>query len=425
MISYGKITANINGIAKLFAVTTLLLLPISTSATSILFILTTLFIVASGHWKQKYILLKTNPIALCFIGFFLIYLIGASYSPANWKDITHHLARWSWLLLSPLWITIFTEKKWQQRGINFFLAAMIITLILSYAKFFHWIDSAKFWYLLGHRISGSPTSIFKDYLIQSFLMSIAAILFLHRFIVSKQWLYAILFLLAAAHIFLISQARTDYIIFIALVTYIIFQELSFKKALLICSAIAIAMATLLMTLPGPIHKRIQLAAQDLHQWHRGHEKTSLGYRIAWQKNAIKLIKDKPIIGYGTASIQDAFATLPKEVTRETGIVGNASNEYLNIAIQFGIIGLLLFLGMLLLQWRYSFFLPKEQKILIQSLLIALSIGNLANSWLTDFTQGYCYALMMMLSFATLSTHPKPSRAKDHACNDDVATDTPS
>ncbi len=423
MISYEQMTQRIETLAKGSAITTLFALPISTSGALGLFFLTTLLILLSGHWKTNFILIKTNHIALTFLGFFFIYLLGSIYSLGSSADIKHQLLKFSWLLLTPLWIPLFIEDKWRQRAINAFLAAMIVTLILALIKYISWPYGQAFWKALSHR-TYTDTSVFKDHIIQSFLMSMAAMILLSRFIHQKRWGYALLFLLATIDTLFISDGRTGYIIFILLLAYTVFSQSNFKKALMICSGGAVVLAILLVALPGAMHQRTHRALQDLQQWNKGKETTSLGYRMAWQINALKLVEKRPIIGYGTGSIKAAYASLPKQDTEQTGVVDNASNEYLNFAIQFGLVGLLLFLGMLLMQWRYSFFLSKEQGLLIQVMLIGICVGNLANSWLMDFTQGHYFALMMMLAFAPLSKQPKPLTAIDPACNDDAAADTP-
>ena len=424
MLPYEQITPRIETFAKSSAIATLAVLPISTSATIVLFYLTTLLLLLSGHWQQKMALIKCNPIALCFLGFYTLYLIGITYSIGSATDIKHELLRFSWLLFAPLWLVLFTDERWRTRGVNTFLIVMTITLILSFVKQAQWTSQPNFWLLLNRRLSTTTTTAFKDYLAQSFLMSLAATIFFQRFIDRKHWLYGILFLAATINILFINQGRSGYIVFSVLMAYLLFSELPFKKAFIVCGISAVFLGALVTIFPGTIHKRSQLALQDIEQWHKGQEQTSLGYRIAWQENALTLFKERPIIGYGTGSIKAAYATLPKNKTAQTGIVDNTSNEYLNIAVQFGSIGLLLFLTVLFIQWRYSFFLPKEYRLIAQTVLIAVFVGNFANSWLMDFTQGHYYGLMTTLAFGAFAAHREPSKATDHACSDDVATDTP-
>jgi len=292
------------------------------------------------------------------------------------------------------------------RGI---VTVMTITLFLSYLKAHHWLPINKhFWQLLAPRITISSVGVFKDHLIQNFLVVIATNVFLYRFIQSKKWFYGLLALLGVINILVISKGRTAYIIMIVLLGFTVFSQLGIKKGILYTLLLITGFTLTLTILPTPAQQRMKLALQDVIQYDHGHEKTSLGYRYSWMKNAVILIKKHPIIGYGTAGIKAAYATLPEKDTAQTGVVGNTSNEYLNIMLQFGAVGLLIFLAMLYAQWRYSFLLPKDLKFIFQTTLLAICIGNLANSWLMDFTQVHFYAIFIAITFAALPKKSYPS-----------------
>ncbi len=410
----------IDRIAKGSAVSTIFVLPISTTLAVILFLLTTLLTLASGHWREKLALIQSNRVAIFLLGFYLLFLIGTVYSIAHFHDIEKQLIKFSWMLLVPLWIPLFTQKKWRDRAINAFLIVMAITLFLSYLKYHHWTPiSDSFWLHLGPRFNTHNAAIFKDHLVQGFLLGIATNVFLYRFIQSKKWFYGVLALLGTFNILLMSKGRTGYIIMIILLSYTFFTQIGIKKGIIYTLLLIASFSIALTILPGPVHVRAKLVIQNVHQFHQGDKTTSLGYRYAWMKNALLLIKERPIIGYGTGSIKAAYATLPKKETTQTGIVENTSNEYLNVMLQFGAIGLLIFVGMLYTQWRYSFLLPKDLKFIFQISLIALCVGNLANSWLMDFTQAHFYAILIALTFAALPMRSKSAQAASHAYNDDV------
>ena len=65
------------------------------------------------------------------------------------------------------------------------------------------------------------------------------------------------------------------------------------------------------------------------------------------------------------------------------------------------VGLLLLLALFGSQLWYSRFLPKEMKNMAQGIIIALMLGSLVNSLLSDTTEGHLYAYFIALTFATL------------------------
>lgn len=408
--------------AKWSAIATVCVLPISTTVTLILFLLTSALVICSGHWRKKIEIIRSNPIALFMLAFFALFLICTTYSVANTHELYKTLLKFSWLLLTPLWMPLFVDKKWRGRAINAFLIIMTLTLCLSYLKYHDWTFIPQdFWTLLGKRYATTTTEIFKDHLVQGFLMAIAANVFLYRFLQNKKWFYAVLAVMAAINILLMGKGRTGYIIMLALLCYALFSQLGIKKGIIYFTLLIAGFFATLLFVPSPAQLRTQIAVQNIRQFQKGQEATSLGYRYVWMKNALILIKARPLLGYGTGGIKAAYASLPEKYTKQTGLVENVSNAYLNVALQFGLVGLAFFLIMLFTMWRYSFYLPKDVKFLFQTTLIAFCVGNLANSWMMDFTQAHFYAIFTILSFAAL---PKPVRAKDPAYNDDVSADIP-
>jgi O-antigen ligase len=411
-------------IARWSAILTIFSLPISTSATLALFLATTLFILLSGQWKEKIHSIINNPIAIYFFLFYLLFILGAIYSMGNSAHIKKELTRLSWLLIMPLWIPLFQNQSWQTRATNAFLSAMAFSLIIAYLKYFIGDTLSHHLPILLHsRFSGNFNTAFKDHIIQSFLMSLASVIFLYRFIQRRQWHNGVLFLLSAANILMISHGRTGYIIFTLLLIYTLFSQLTLKATAISLASMAIII-TLLSVLPGAMHQRVHYALIDLQHWQQGDKQTSLGFRMGWLQNAWGLTKNRPILGYGTGSITKAFASLPTEATHQTGVVDNTANGYFNIVLQLGLVGLLVYLGLLLMQWRYSYYFPDERGFIIRTALIAISTGNLANSWLMDFTQAHYYALMSIIMMASLAKHLTPSKAKDPAYTDGAAKDTP-
>ena len=81
---------------------------------------------------------------------------------------------------------------------------------------------------------------------------------------------------------------------------------------------------------------------------------------------------------------------------------NPHNEFLNMAAQIGIIGLLVMMAMFGMQWRSAGQLatPMEQS-LARALVLTLGSGCLVNSLLLDHAEGLFYAWMSGLLYGGL------------------------
>jgi len=80
------------------------------------------------------------------------------------------------------------------------------------------------------------------------------------------------------------------------------------------------------------------------------------WQVTWQ-----IIKEQWLVGYGGNSYADVFQFFRGDVPLRELIYNQAHNDYLHIWLESGLIGLLLWLGMLLLLVRYAFHHFKRSK----------------------------------------------------------------
>ncbi len=82
-----------------------------------------------------------------------------------------------------------------------------------------------------------------------------------------------------------------------------------------------------------------------YKYHNNPNASSLMQRIEYWKTAIYLIKDKPVFGHGTGDMQRVFdkAYLDTNSNLEPEYRHRSHNQFLAIAVAFGILGLLFFL----------------------------------------------------------------------------------
>lgn len=369
-------------------------LPLSTSIAVVLFPLAAILSLFSDRWKNRWRTITSHPVAIFLIAFVLLYIIGIFYSPASQQDILHRFSKLSvFVCATALLISFVCESYWQRYILNAFLMAMLVTLTLSYIKyFFHpsWLFHSRF----------DNASVFKDHIIQNFLMAITAFIFFYQYAkkFNFRWLYGLLAIAAIFNVLFISDGRSGYFIFGALLFYT--GILYFRwQGLFITLLIAVVLSGLAFHLSNEFRLRIIQIVSDTKHYQQGLTNTSIGIRIQSIKNAYLLFKEKPWLGHGTGSFRIVYATLPQDQTKATGIIPLAYNSYLNVGVELGILGIIFLLLNFILQWQYSFFLSEEYRYLVQILLISMIIGCLANPWLSDTTELHLYALFLVISFS--------------------------
>jgi len=126
--------------------------------------------------------------------------------------------------------------------------------------------------------------------------------------------------------------------------------------------------------------------------------TSMGVRYGFWENSIKLIAEKPWFGHGTGSFANEYKRVSNTHPNNSR---NPHNEFLFIAVQLGIFGVIAYSGFLLSQYFCSRSLPNTEKWLAQGLLVTLTITSLFNCPILDHTEGHWFTVMIALCFASV------------------------
>jgi O-antigen ligase len=96
--------------------------------------------------------------------------------------------------------------------------------------------------------------------------------------------------------------------------------------------------------------RANQAVSDVVNFNQN-QNTSVGQRIQFTINSIELIKEKPIIGHGTGSFEKNYERIHNHLTPNFTLATNPHNNYILVLVQFGIVGLLVFLSIFYTQIR--------------------------------------------------------------------------
>lgn len=380
------LAANISAVAIAAAI------PLSTSATSILFMVAVLLNILSGNLCSKFALIIHNKVALSLLAFFLLFIIGLTYSTASSYEAFYTLNKYDKLLLGALLFPLFIEKKWREYALNVFIFTMCFVLLSSYIKtgwaFYHHINFEDF-------------SIFRRHISYNFLMSFFAYLIMLKIsnIETKhRWLWIIVLILAIIDIFFMNISRTGYLQFMALVILFGVQKFNWKGVLAALCILLLIMGVA-FTISTLFKVRIQQAVSDINAYHHKKEDTSVGARMAFVRNSVFLIKQHPIFGTGTGSYKCEYQNIkptPQSLSH------NPHNEYLHDMVQFGIVGLFALMLLFGSQLWYSRLLPGNLKYIAQAMIVIIMLGSFANSLILDTTEGHTYVYFIALTFASIN-----------------------
>ena len=281
---------------------------------------------------------------------------------------------------------------------------------------------------------GEPTPFLEHSMYAVLLATISSIL-LYKFFTSKETNFLInlnllFFTTISFNLFFIG-GRLGYILYFFLILYLIYlsikHNLVTKKYIFIVLSISFSIVALMYLNGGLFKKRVDLSIRvikDIQHTKTYDINTSVGQRYEMTMAGIELIKKHPIFGVGTA---DQLSSLRDDPNNKNNIIQkrlDIHNQYLDILMQFGLIGFLIYLyylykiikfkpldderstikniTMIAMIWTgfwgtFTYFLPVffSAMIIISSANKKILNNNLKQTTLKEF---YFYILLAILSY---------------------------
>ncbi|GFZ32524.1 hypothetical protein CSC2_30500 [Clostridium zeae] len=209
------------------------------------------------------------------------------------------------------------------------------------------------------------------------------------------------YILATAILFLglvSSTTRSSWVALIVCIAILFVLSLKNKKRLLNLGIVLITMFVIFFGInylkSGAINARLLSISDDAMSLKQsGNEMAGSGRIYIW-KNGIKLLWDKPVLGYGVDNFSTAFLGAHKSETEFMvkslgGVVTKAHNEYLQILICNGIFALLLYLWIL-------------AAIVLKAGAKAVKEGNIHLIAITLGIMGYCVQAFLNISIVSVA-----------------------
>lgn len=351
----------------------------------------------SGDYQLKLERIYQNPGAVIAIIFLIAYGVGLTYTSAPHKDAFTFFLKYDKLLLIPIVVSLLSSETYKKYCINAFLICTLIVLIISYLK---WLG------IYPHTDIGQGFSVYKGRIAGSIIMSFGAYLMLARAKNTKgshraAWIIASL--LAIGNIVFLVNGRTGQVTLAALLIWFSYEHFGFK-------VIKYWLAILLLGItfhhfnPNYPNSRLTNIDKELASENKnGGAQTAAGLRLEFYKNTLLLIKQHPIFGGGTGSLENEYSSLVAETNIIYKRVPNPHNQYLLTTQELGLIGLVLLISFWLIHWRQSYKLASaEYGMALRGLVITISIGSLFNSLLLDASEGKFYCIMAGVLLSTSS-----------------------
>jgi len=161
--------------------------------------------------------------------------------------------------------------------------------------------------------------------------------------------------------------------------------------MILCSAAAIAVIA--WAASPQLQWKVTTFAQDYQLYREQGLSTSIGERLEFWRKSLRFFAEAPVIGHGTGSTRGLFelaATGPAGLA-SSEVIGNPHNQTLNVAVQWGAVGIVVLYAMWLL--HLLLFRGGGPADWIGLLVVVQNIfTSLFNSHIFDFHEGWMYVL---------------------------------
>lgn len=357
------------------------------AAHNILLGLPVIFLLFTKQIRQFPTLLRDNKTALIGTLIFLFMAVSISWSDAEGKYSTKILSKYREFLFIPLFMLYFSYEKYRNFTLATLYSALTLSLLFSYLIHY---DIVNYWennHSIGNRIFHGVTMSFYGY------MSLQASVIFKKY----KWVFATLFLITLHNLFFIENGRTGYILIISLSALFFWQKLNLKT-LCILLALFIIACGLIYSLADLSHIRIlgNLNALSSSGPISMTAIQQIDIRAEYYILSFLTFLQNWFIGCGLGCFPEAYAAKHSEVGTFWSPTVNAHNEFLQIAVQTGLIGATLFVAFVLSILLKSSDYQSEQKQFCSALFLLVTISCLFNSSFLDHGDGIYFMLLIAL-----------------------------
>jgi O-antigen ligase len=333
-----------------------------------------------------------RPICAAPVALFALALVGTLWSDARWGLRLYAVAPTAKLLLLPLLFYHFERSKRGLWVFIAFLASCAVLVVMSWIVFFFPDLTLK------AKDVASPGIFVKNYIDQSqeFALCAVALAYPVAKLLRAKKIGLALLLGALVFGFLTNMAfvivsRTALVTIPIMLAAFAVLHLRWQTNIVVLAATLVLTGLAWVTSP-PLQQKIYSIGHEYQLYKDQGSATSVGERLEYWRKSLRFFIEAPIAGHGTGSTEGLFeqaAVGQKGVAAE--IIRNPHNQTLNVAVQWGAIGVAVLYAM----WLSHLWLFRgegEEAWIGMMVVVQNFFTSLFNSHIFDFHEGWMYVL---------------------------------
>ena len=367
-----------------------ILLPWSTSGVSIAGVLWIVALIPTIEMRA-FLRSLMRPVCALPIAFFALALVGTLWSDASWGARLYAVSPTAKLLMLPLLLYHFERSS---RGIWVFVAFLASCTLLMAVS---WV--VAFEPNLTLKPEALARGIFvKNYIDQSQEFALCAVAlaypimtFLQTNRVRLAALLTVIALSFLANMMFVVISRTALVTMPIMLAVFALLHLKLRTTMLASCAAVLLAAVAWNASPDLRNTTLKFFA-DYQQTTVQNNPSGMGSRLEFWQKSLRFFAEAPVIGHGTGSTRGRFEQAAiGQIGAHAEVVGNPHNQTLNVAVQWGVTGIVMLYAM----WLVHLLLFRGDGLVawIGLLVVVQNIfTSLFNSHIFDFTEGWMYVL---------------------------------
>lgn len=375
----------------LVAVLVAALLPWSTSGVAIVMIVWLVALVYTLEVRPFLASLR-RPVCMLPIALVVLAAVGTLWSDAPWGVRLYALSPVTKLLALPLLLYHFERTK---RGLWVFAAFLISCTLLMAVSWLVLLDPG-----LSLKHGDAERGIFvKNYIDQSQEFALCAVALVYPIVIllrDRKNRQALL-LIAISVSFIVNMtfvavSRTALVTMPVMLAVFALMHLKWRTNVILFAG-TVVLAALAWTASPQLQATTEKFTRDYRIYKELNQPTSIGVRLEFYRKSLHFFAEAPLIGHGTGSTRGLFeaAATGPAVLAAGQVIGNPHNQTLNVAVQWGSVGVVILYAM----WLVHLLLFRGEGLVAWiGLMVVLQnfFSSLFNSHLFDFHEGWMYVL---------------------------------
>lgn len=321
-------------------------------------------------WRTRTTLRKSywSPwLILIALAWMSLTYLWTSASPA---EASTALARHARLLILPVTLLLLTHKPHARTVLKYLVLGQLFVVICSWLMFFG--------FALPWAKADFPTEmgiLFSSTLEQPIMSTLMLIVVwhLHSVLVpsARSWMVWALALLTTANVFFVMTGRSGYVaMFLAIAMAVWLPSNRKQRGWGLLAVILLALGVGFTS--TRLQTRVLEIKRDVIEYSKGNPNSSQGIRLDYWYHSLQALSEKPLSGHGVGSWRAQYVRFGGA---DTTPPSNPHNQYLLWAVEGGLIGLALMIGILVALYRDACQLETPvQRAMLSTLAIAIVTG---------------------------------------------------